>query len=43
MGSLGLTPPPPMTRAGDELMAEEYEDTSESEPEGLEAEDLEVV
>lgn len=48
LGSVGLTPPPPIVRAGDELMVEEYEDSSESEPEGVEpegveSEDLEVV
>lgn len=46
LGSLGLTPPPPILRdAGDELMAEDYEETSESEAEedAGEVEDVEVV
>ena len=42
---LGLTPPLPSVRAGDELMVEEYEYSSESEIdiEGEESEDVEMV
>lgn len=45
LGSLGLTPPPPIVRdAGDELVAEDYEETSESEAEeDVDAKDVEVV
>lgn len=49
LGGLGLTPPPPIVRdAGDELVAEDYEETSESEGEddageAKDVEDVEVV